>query len=1359
MDGISLASPKKSFLKTHYKAYQMKVKLSDVLFPFGLHFSYYDMETGIWLQDLDKPLTFQHLCGIHVPQGLQASVIPRVIHPEPSSDGPSSYEIVVSQTKCPSDMSIHEFLSYQRLLSGKNRRWLTMLMELGSSSLNFSTEDTMHVFNQLAVQAGPAQRETGLLRDIHMVFQDRLFCERLVEQIENRLRNIISNWRETHCMEMLITLTLRLFSLASDMERKYVEVLLMAAREVTLQWISCLRDEVRNAVEAGVAERAAKYGFWAALLCRRTFTIFVKSNSTMNAEDLSSFVRASVALQENLVVDLERLPRNLKNMLVRDTKMAYQIRSLIQESIQSNPGSLGDAIVKPWSDSSGSVCRTFSHWQFLDSPNQTWVASTITTQTEKFNFRQIVHYNFVQGQLLIDGKPLRRLPENIRNSENVKELFGNQHLLTYSSSLSGMSHMLANHIHGHEVHFGLRGENVVIRAITNDGLLEHIPRDVFVRNDSCDLPSALIQNCVHWLNLNSKCVEIRRKPAIWKTRQRDWILDVSNRRAQRGRVLLVDPHSDFCKRVAGIFRYFEDLQRLTIFQPLSGTLSVELRHLELSFYVNKNGLLACRELHAEVDPNQDAGTLYGLESTIVLRDLDDNERRSIITPLGPLTYKRHGLHVAVRANRSDDYGRFGIDKVLRRLSCPPEPRLLLAKAQFHAFTSFVLPDPLTGRSSTEEAIHTLTSGYCQPWTPLGKSPAFFLGVIKSLSPGRKYYPLDKRRLQTATWDEGLTMTIQHDSYEPMVQGILRKSDRLQAFDLNNESKEDLNIEFLSHLRRRGEVRRLLYERLGPDSVRLKMINEVVYPSRDREATLPEAINVYQIVRLVLRGPSSIYMTRSLERTLQNWKYIGGFNKTSETVSTSLSNLSEDSLAEQWGSLVSLGRETDIQEPYQFIFRLALLPFGPNPDMNIIRSLAAFGYLDELKALQPPFYSSFIDFRVHASPKFEEIQSLLSAAHVTFNPTSKQRKRLAAAEEEYRMRYELESNRLARLILEQWPNSELSIEGLASTVIDVGAALERMIPEWKRSLQNLELSEYVGQVQEVLDRHKGVKNSSKPCPWNAKDVFSWPSHLGSAIPSLSRDLLTKCEPATLDLSSLDLSAPIQENSPTNKGPSGVQNPKHIIHATHQSQQINELDRILASFAGSSGTLRQVYGNDLKESLAALKNVREVKPQEMPPGLNAIQDSIKKAWLALELQFHSICNALSVEDNRVHWLQLANLWPCLTPVSILELLRLSSGHQIGKGMREYLVSYGLLIAKLQRLHRIKTAQMKRDQRQLLENWQNTGHENWSPFDLPYWLLLEIDSNILIRPEQVDVARAIISPASGSNSVLQMNMGKGE
>ncbi|KAH8656605.1 hypothetical protein BGZ60DRAFT_384977 [Tricladium varicosporioides] len=1357
-DGITLASANKSFLQTHFRGFKMKVELSDILLPLGLDYAYYDTKSGVWLRDLNEKLTFQHICGIHIPPSLQVSVIGSPVQPAPNMDGPSSYEIVASQTRCPSDISVHEFMSYQRLLSGKTRRWLTMLVELGASNLNFSTEDTMLIFNHLAVQAGPAQDKANLLRDAHAVFRDSSFCQRLAEQINNRLRNITTNWREMHCMEMLITLSLRLFNLTSGQDRQSAEGLLKVARESTLKWISHLRDEVRNAVEADAAERAARYGFWAALLCRRTFTTFIDSDSKVDAEDLCSFVQASVALQQNLVVDLAKLPLNLKNMLIRDMKMAYRIRRLIRNSIESNPQSLGAAINKTWSDSSNSTGRAYSHWQFLPTPDKRWVVSAITSTTNRFIVSQVVHYNFVEGHLLVDGKPLGRLPLDIRESEGVKELFGNQHLLTFPSSLSGMSHVMATRIRGNEVHFGLRGRNVVIRALNKDSLLEYVPRHVFVDSENFDLPSSLVENCVHWLNLRTKCLEIRRKPFIWKTRQSDWILNVFNRRAQRNRVVLVDPHSDLCKHVAGIFRHFEDSQRLTVFQPALGTLSVEMRHLELSFFVNKSNLLECRELHAEIDPNQDAGTLYGFLSKIVLRDVANPERRSIITPLGQLNYTRHGMHVAVRASSTTEYGRFGIDDVLGQLSCPPEPRLLYSKAQFHAFTSFVLPDPLTGRTGTEEALHTLRSGSCQPWKPLSDGLASILGVIGGLSPGREYYPKDKRRLQTVTWDQHLTISIQHDSYEGLVQEMLGKSDRLRAFIADEDEVVGVNIEIPFHLRSRGEIQRLRYERSVFDPRNLITGRDMAYNSRDRLVNLPQATNVYQIVRLVRKQPFCARIARKLAAILQGWKFIGGFHCTKsdpESMSTCLSDLMENNIGEQWGSLVELGRYTDLQDPYRLIFRLCLLSFGTKPDMDAIRSLAAFGCLDELKFLQPPTSPCFAEFKLCASPTLESLLNFIAADYPIIETNARNsRREHDHPQDKHRILCDVEGRRLATFLLEQWPRLVPSADGFESTVLDCELAIERILPEWQRLYQNIRLSEYVIQAQEVLNRYKGANDVSVPRAWHEEPAATCTPCCGSTIPSLS-DLLVKCAPLPLGnlyhgMLSKDL-------------PQGVYLPSErnsISRKATSSKEVVELGKILDLFSRSPDVLRQQYGNDLRKSLLALEDVRS-KPQvqETSPDINIVREDIKKVQIALNHEFERVQNTLSAEDDRFQWLQLGSLWPCTTPITILEQLRSSSNHHFGSNMKEILVSYGVLATTLQRLLRIRHAQLKGDHRKLLQEWQNTGHVNWSPLEFPDWLLLEIESDLLIRCEQIDVAHAIISPASGSNSVLQMNMGKGK
>lgn len=37
------------------------------------------------------------------------------------------------------------------------------------------------------------------------------------------------------------------------------------------------------------------------------------------------------------------------------------------------------------------------------------------------------------------------------------------------------------------------------------------------------------------------------------------------------------------------------------------------------------------------------------------------------------------------------------------------------------------------------------------------------------------------------------------------------------------------------------------------------------------------------------------------------------------------------------------------------------------------------------------------------------------------------------------------------------------------------------------------------------------------------------------------------------------------------------------------------------------------------------------------------------------------------------------------------------------------------------------------EILNELANCGHTNWDPMEFSEWLLLEIESNILIRPEQ--------------------------
>ncbi|KAI1287738.1 hypothetical protein F5Y03DRAFT_401935 [Xylaria venustula] len=89
---------------------------------------------------------------------------------------------------------------------------------------------------------------------------------------------------------------------------------------------------------------------------------------------------------------------------------------------------------------------------------------------------------------------------------------------------------------------------------------------------------------------------------------------------------------------------------------------------------------------------------------------------------------------------------------------------------------------------------------------------------------------------------------------------------------------------------------------------------------------------------------------------------------------------------------------------------------------------------------------------------------------------------------------------------------------------------------------------------------------------------------------------------------------------------------------------------------------------------------------------------------------------------------------------------------------IVSYGIALTGVQHLTRIQRAFLERNRQALHNELRQLGHKTWKPIEVPDWLLLEIDSNIIIRDEQVNVAKAMIDPTLG-NGVLQLSMGKGK
>lgn len=1364
-----LASHTKSFLGTHYSHRRLPASATDVLLPHGLRYSYYDSERHLWFSDYPMQLTLVHHFAFSIPKEFPFSALYSSSLFAADGDGPSSYEVVASIGQCPSELTVHEYMAHQGLMGGRNRRWLSILAELGSSNINFSLQDTMVLFNHLALQAGP-RLEHDSMRAVHAMFRDRAFCKRLSEQICRHVESIATNWRETSYMETLLTMSLRLFLIGHLESRIDSKKLVLRIRQITLNWVTLLRSETRQAEDITQSDRAARYCFLSALLCRRTFFPWLTSQTALDLESMKCFFEASLAMQESLVVDLSKFSTITRNMLIRDIKMVARMSVLLRTGVMKYPMSIGAAIDAAWPGVDGKE-RTYNSWRLLLAPHEDWAMST--TIPSEGSRSQTLYFHILEGHFVVDGKTIGKLPADIRDSHILKELFGNQRLFALPSNLPGMDHVLLNRADEHQIHLGYRAGNLVIQARAFRTVLELVPREVFGDGPAFDLPYSLISDCIHWADLSTGRVEIRPKPRIWKRRDGNWSIDIRARKAlrtnaQRDTLSLIDPFSQLAQMISQIFLHFEHPARLTIQQSSNG-ITVDLKRMDLTFFVTRGGQLKCQQLGAIVDRNQDPGTFYGLQSMLVLKDINDWSQRSIIIPLGKARYRRHRSHVLLEIEHTGNYMRYTINTVLQRLECPADPQLLYSKAYLHALTSHLLPDPLTGRTGTQEALACLQSGYCQPWQPLRPDPISILVSIAKLTPHRTYYPKDKRCQQIVSWDSHLTANIQHEGFQVAVEVIIKKSQRLSQFngDVPNFILPETPKNTV-HLCERAQWRRSLFESSDTLSEKPVQPKDTPYVSRDGWAAPEKVRNLREIVTLLRKQPASIHTTRDIVGLLEKWELIGGYMSTSTL--HDIGNYLNADLAGEWGGLINLCRESKTEEVYGLMFQLGLIAFGERVDMTALRIIVSFFIIRELKVLELPQYPSFVGFREGELPTTDNLLPIIRISYQPQRPSKISKKRKGSVPNEnrrfgYDVNCEKEGVALAELLALQWPCPEPSVEGFEPNTVDLHEAMKALLPEWQRMYRNAQLQRHLVRVQTILNHRYAVANDVLALPAylnrSQKDILGTRPKPHFFYPRLGEDLVGKEA-----LGFAKYSGTLGEHIITpNAGALPVPSDSKTETPQSPTREIVELERLVSRFGQSDCSVRNRYSHNLQQSIAALKSVKQELDHGHTPQLNTTKERIKldgdvkASRERVDMYHHLIVKSLSAHDTSFRWLSKGGLWPRLTPTTLLQQLRSISLHDLGPGMSQMFISYALAITELQKFLRLREATVKRDETKLHQERIDPGHVNWDPSDFPDWVLLEIDANIRIRQDQITVAFEMISPTSGSNSVLQMNMGQGK
>jgi len=1390
---ITLASRTKSFQTTHYAQVPFPANTDQICLPHGLKYGLYDQERSLWTSRHTDTLSFANLCSPSMPPKSVYASLRKFLHPTFEGTPVSANEVVASQTRCPNTLTMAEFTTFQDLRLGSGVQWLRLLRELASPNLNFGSVEVGTLVSELAFMSGPPLGRSPR-RANHWVFRHAKFCEALAAQIRKRLDGIAANWREGQTVDCMIVLLQSMWSLAhSPHSVKEAESLLLYVRKMTHGWARLLRNEICNATDIETAQKRSKDALLAAILSRKTFMIeAAEPDKVLQPDALACFLECGFTIKDNLPKNepgyITKMSASFRRLFIADLKLVQGLEDQLRMSVHAFPKAVDQAVNNFWAETGGSPSRRFTPWMFLSTSYRGWLKAQSVSQDGLLE--QEVHIDLFEGTLLIDGQQLGRLPEEYTKQEFFQQLFGTRVFLTYPSSLPGMSYMLASLFQGNEIHFGFRAGIAFIRARSRGRIRELIPPTVFISKtggEAPDLPLPLINDSVHWLDLNTQSLEIRPFGTMWQVKQSNWTINLRTNQAWRRTSLLVDPRSPIFHRVASLIEPFEHRSRMTVFQPERGDLSLHLPGLELSFRVNREGLLESQQLRAVVDSNQDAGTLYGLKSSLVLRDCVVPEDRSIIVAIGPaeIVQNPNGNHVGVQINHTGFYARFFINRELGRLECAAEPRLIYFKAYCHAVTAFILPDPLTGRTGTDEAIHCLQAGNAQPWAPVDGESYRILVSIAELTPRRVYYPENLKALQRVIWKEELMPILQHDAFRPIIKDILHQCRLLHRFHLSGNEPPPLDQPSDEHLLARASARNQSFRAFQHQTTTGSTAPDPIYVARDSITTISSK-NTYEAAILLKKSSRRIAVNHDLARRMQEWPAIQGFDHDFELYL--FADLINIDLSSCWGSIFKLCQQPrDALDKYRVMFLFATISFDAHIDMTLIRSLIAVNIMEDFKTLELPRSSVFTNFRGNQVPTIDFLAQFMRPYRVAYPEDEralltvaihpKQRRKLETAQFRHEQQSEDSCKLFARHLLLQWPCREPSIDGLVEMpLLDLQEAFLAIKPEWERLFNNHQLSEHLTVVQGLLNRCEDAEALVLPSTNEEEQAF-FPFPTTSRVQPTIWDLV--CKP--IDYGGVterrplsDLINVVKTTSDMVPGPkvpqaSGTEvrtllrntarPPSHMNPQPQGSVLVSELQTIVSAFANSDNAVRQTYGKDLQSSISALQKL-QVSEQLVQATQQSDPTNLSSTSLSLRSEIQN--NLTSVRETLVHgdgWLHSGGLLPDVTPVTLLEALPTLAAAQNPSSTFHAIIKYAQSIAELQHLLRIQSAHQRQDAIQLANETRHESQTKWQAKDYIDWLLLQIDFNLLIRRDQYEVAQAMITPLSGNNFVLQMNMGQGK
>lgn len=414
---IGLASKTKSFLKSHYSTKSIPCNENDIFVPNALELLLHDRKGGCWAGNLFQHCDISHYCAITLPSKDPYRPLQFAI----DSAVDSSNIVLARQSECPQALDVHEFISFGTLRSGGRLQWMNIAGAIAARSLAFEQPAVHALLMQAAWQCGPVRDVCDKsVPKMEMGWHEELssasfgFC--LFRELGSLLNSIRANWLQVAAARTIILVACRLLAFTPDAAlMQQIISLLRNARAVVFKWVHELVEQLCKCNAAQAIHDFQIRLCEVAATCRATYDVesHLMKEVLQTPADVAIFIECAIVLHDNAPsIDMLSVCPELRILLDRDRRLSYSAETHIASIILLDRSGLDDALQGIWP-----AYHAGTSWSRMGSPNERW----FVTKNSK---SQCVHLNILSGRLLVDGKPIRRLPREITDSILYKRLFG-----------------------------------------------------------------------------------------------------------------------------------------------------------------------------------------------------------------------------------------------------------------------------------------------------------------------------------------------------------------------------------------------------------------------------------------------------------------------------------------------------------------------------------------------------------------------------------------------------------------------------------------------------------------------------------------------------------------------------------------------------------------------------------------------------------------------------------------------------------------------------------------------------------------------------------------------------------------------